>query len=53
LRHHVPLKPPSKSAVLFISGSGISKSPQSVNLESHFGNAMSSRAERINSPFSI
>ncbi|HET9551262.1 MAG TPA: hypothetical protein VFQ03_13870, partial [Candidatus Binatia bacterium] len=40
LRHHVPLKPPSKNAILFISGSGISKSPQGVNLGSHFDSAL-------------
>jgi hypothetical protein len=48
LRHHGPLKPPSKSAVFFISGSGISKSPQGVNLESHFGSAPVVASRAIN-----
>ena len=37
-----------KSAVFSISGSGISKSPQGVNLESHFGSAPAVASRAIN-----
>jgi hypothetical protein len=37
-----------KNAVFFISGSGISKSPQGVNLESHFGSAPAVASRAIN-----
>jgi len=37
-----------KNAVFFISGSGISKSPQGVNLESHFGSAPVVASRAIN-----
>jgi hypothetical protein len=37
-----------KNAVFVISGSGISKSPQGVNLESHFGSAPVVASRAIN-----